>query len=1027
MKQIVIPRKPRTVRVFLSSTFRDMMPEREYLMKRVFPEIRAYCRTRFLELVEVDLRWGVTEEEARSGRVIEICLQEIDKSRPFFIGMLGERYGWVPGPEEYEKHTRILDLYPWVKDDVETGLSVTEMEIQYGVLRNPSMQGHAFFYFRREAVDRDSGRREWGAASDTAHAESSSHGGDPRLRRLKDRIRGRDRFPIREYCDPAALGEAVRRDLLEAIDREYPEEVPSDPQDRPAFEHAAVAGSLLGSYPGHEQAMQLLDAHVHDDGPPLVVVGEEGAGKSTLVANWVARLGGTGDRESDGPRGSGASPPVVWYHFVGRAALSTHYGDIATRLFRELSAQSGVDWDAPPEADAVVRRLPELFERAAAKEQVVLVLDGLDKLEAEDRSDLLHWLPSEFPAGCRVVFTTTPESFERLLFAEKGYRRLDLEPLSPEERLSHARRLLAAYGKHLSAEQEQRLVGANGAGRPLVLATLLEELRIFGRFEELDRHLDRYAESRNLAELFTRQIARIEGDFRDADAPAVGRVLSALACANRGLSEREIMDVLKISQLYWSQVYHAIEPLVFRCAGVLRLAYTSVFQAVTSRYLADTDAADETMDRLIRYFAANPTSSRTLEELPELLHTAARDEELVAYLSRPDVLPLLYDARRTELQRFWTSLQDEWDPQEVYGRMWAHAADSDMEGRDAARLARRLGLLLRDLGFRDSGAAYLTSAVDYLAEMPMDDEAEFVGALMDAANGLRSIESLDDALSVYRQILDYVEDAQDTELALRCWERIGDTLREAERFDEAVEAYARALVLEEARSGEGSEGTARVLSGLGRAYLEAGDDEAAYETLTRALELGVRLYGGDHPALRDIVGNMAVLALRLGDHESAERYLAHGVHIEEKAYGDGSAHAADLLVALGDLCRATGRQDEAAAAYRRAASIDRGGLPTAPRLSAANRLTELLMARNAWDDVGDACMAAFDMALTEDLVEEPEAAFALFNYGRWSYRIGDAADRETARQWVEQAAALFDEQEPADSAAAARDWLARHE
>ena len=49
-----------------------------------------------MELVDVDLRWGITEEEAHQGKVLPICLAEIDRARPFFMGLLGERYGWVP-------------------------------------------------------------------------------------------------------------------------------------------------------------------------------------------------------------------------------------------------------------------------------------------------------------------------------------------------------------------------------------------------------------------------------------------------------------------------------------------------------------------------------------------------------------------------------------------------------------------------------------------------------------------------------------------------------------------------------------------------------------------------------------------------------------------------------------------------------------------------------------------------------------------------------------------------------------------
>jgi len=49
----------RVVRVFISSTFRDMFEEREILVKRIFPQLRKLCEERFVIWDEVDLRWGV--------------------------------------------------------------------------------------------------------------------------------------------------------------------------------------------------------------------------------------------------------------------------------------------------------------------------------------------------------------------------------------------------------------------------------------------------------------------------------------------------------------------------------------------------------------------------------------------------------------------------------------------------------------------------------------------------------------------------------------------------------------------------------------------------------------------------------------------------------------------------------------------------------------------------------------------------------------------------------------------------------
>ena len=60
----------RTARVFISSTFRDMHGERDLLTRYVFPELRALGKKHFINVYEVDLRWGVTEEETKNSRYL---------------------------------------------------------------------------------------------------------------------------------------------------------------------------------------------------------------------------------------------------------------------------------------------------------------------------------------------------------------------------------------------------------------------------------------------------------------------------------------------------------------------------------------------------------------------------------------------------------------------------------------------------------------------------------------------------------------------------------------------------------------------------------------------------------------------------------------------------------------------------------------------------------------------------------------------------------------------------------------------
>jgi hypothetical protein len=55
-----MPAQWKTVRIFISSTFRDMQAERDHLVTVVFPELRERIEQLGLEFFDVDLRWGDT-------------------------------------------------------------------------------------------------------------------------------------------------------------------------------------------------------------------------------------------------------------------------------------------------------------------------------------------------------------------------------------------------------------------------------------------------------------------------------------------------------------------------------------------------------------------------------------------------------------------------------------------------------------------------------------------------------------------------------------------------------------------------------------------------------------------------------------------------------------------------------------------------------------------------------------------------------------------------------------------------------
>src|SRR5688572_10281098 len=86
------------IRVFISSTFKDMQAERDHLVRFVFPRLREELARRRIRLVDVDLRWGVTADQD----AFDLCMREIEYCHPRFLFMLGGRYGWVPPPDTIE-------------------------------------------------------------------------------------------------------------------------------------------------------------------------------------------------------------------------------------------------------------------------------------------------------------------------------------------------------------------------------------------------------------------------------------------------------------------------------------------------------------------------------------------------------------------------------------------------------------------------------------------------------------------------------------------------------------------------------------------------------------------------------------------------------------------------------------------------------------------------------------------------------------------------------------------------------------
>ncbi|WP_286928892.1 MULTISPECIES: DUF4062 domain-containing protein [Aeromicrobium] len=433
-----------TIRVFVSSTFNDFHAERDALVGPVRERLNASLRDLGCRVDFIDLRWGVDttvdEEDEAQRRILDVCLTEVDRARPFFVGLIGERYGTVPDP----LHARfVADLAGIPRTRSVTGVAVTELEFGHAFLWAPSdVEANATVFIRTTV---EGSPESW---RDADRERLATFVAD-----VREAAREGERIVCRSYSS-RYRPETGAADLRVVI----------DDGGAMAFEDMVVE-SLLPVLVAHasealgddERASRRI---VRDRHPVLV-------GRVGLVDDIVGMLSKPAPSRVGiyGPWGSGKSAvavaverslrergvPVVSV-FVGTDSQTRVMGDVLGELIRAaLALAPGVAVPATPRTKRGARRwLAEIL--TSVHREVggfCLILDGLNRVEGDREKTALNWF-EHIPAQVGVLVTTSSEEQMRML-AEPDVTFYALGPLYPDEAKQAAREWARQSGRDLPA------------------------------------------------------------------------------------------------------------------------------------------------------------------------------------------------------------------------------------------------------------------------------------------------------------------------------------------------------------------------------------------------------------------------------------------------------------------------------------------------------------------------------------------------------------------------------------------------
>ncbi|XP_030831949.1 TPR repeat-containing protein DDB_G0287407 [Strongylocentrotus purpuratus] len=923
---IIVKKKTvkREIRVFVSSTFRDFEEERELIIKKVFRELNRLCLDRGVFFTYVDLRWGITEQQSKGGRTIEICLREIDKCRPYFICMMGDRFGWSQSSKFKDElldksYDTVVDAYrqfKWV-DDYRFNSSVTQLEVMYGAMRKHKeiKKERIFFYLRKPMVKREDLPPPVETEEDRKNVKGETQWHFDLQTKLRNSV-AESGHTKRTYVSAVDAASMIKEDLIKCINEDFPPGTNLTALQRESEAHDAFANARRRVYIGRQEYFDYIDNYfAQKPEGPLTIIGESGSGKSALVANWCGRF----EERNPGT--------FLFKHFIGSSAESASHVNLLRRLYGEMKQFYNLEMEIPTSDRNLIIDLPSWLNIASNRSKVMIVLDALNQLDSgaggsgDEKS--LTWLPQTLPNNVQMLLSTLPGETQDVIELS-GWPMYKIQGLQENEKLDIITGYMDLYGKTLNKEQTDLIINAKQSSNPLYLKALLDEVRVYGDFFKLTPAIKSYLTAEDPGALFVKVLQRLENDFEKGAVcrPNLVRdTTTAIWCSHRGMSESELLTLLKIPSAVWSPFYLSLEDNLINRNGLLNFFHDHLRQAVERRYLPTDEDKRKKFVELSNFFNAQDIDDRYSDEVPYLLIQAKELTRLKATILNVNVFQFLMKTEDGNFQLImaWRMLGGFEPVEQAYLDVLSKCEVNWEQDKDKVELIKFMAVFFMQLGLL-TGARVLNERLlkeielRYLAEHStivrhhfnysmklkcnhptvIDVLIELGNVCLKQGNFKASEEYLEDALSR----LTKVKTPQQKLQLVKAVITMVSVQRRQGDIDFAKKLLMRALGVSKEVVGHDHHYTAALLGMLGEILYDQSRLEEAVACHTFDFNETQREGGPEHPHIAAILNNIGLVQDDMNASGTQKTFsLALGILLE--AYGKDHVDVATVRYNLG--------------------------------------------------------------------------------------------------------------------------------
>ena len=447
--------------VFISSTFKDMQAERDAIKKITLPTVNTAARSHNDEFDFCDLRWGVDTAEMETNRgskkVLEVCLDEIDRCQPPMVVILGYRYGWIPDEKLIENAAKAKEMQ---LEDLQK--SVTALEIEYGAFKNRT----TLYYFRE--ID--------GQAPEDYQSEDKEHA--EKLSALKQLIYKKSGGKIKTYKlkwngsgfdGTEDFAKMLSDDIQAMLMDEWLENDKLSPLQREMRVHEKFISDKKDVFSARSREAEELKQRILEQ-PVTIMKGAVGSGKSTLFSKLVTELQKTEWK--------------ILPFISGLTNQSNDVQDIIENIIEFLETELNVLEHYRDEKDRQtgenIRHTPEQWREKLAEMcarytqekriKLLIMIDAVDQLLQNDQRDELHFIP--FNVGENIHFAMT----STLDFDTRSMDFYTLKDIDEDDKREVINGTLKRVHKQLSKKVVDKIVSLKTSENPLYISLLVQRL-----------------------------------------------------------------------------------------------------------------------------------------------------------------------------------------------------------------------------------------------------------------------------------------------------------------------------------------------------------------------------------------------------------------------------------------------------------------------------------------------------------------------------------------------------------------------